>query len=81
MVGIAIDVPTSYPGAQLDMFYCRPAAVRADGQTIPQTDHIETILGVPHQRWSRHREWNSARDTLATHLALIDESLLREVEQ
>lgn len=78
---IAIDVPTCYPGAQLDMFFCRPPVVRTDGQAIPQTEHTEVILGLPHQRWSRHREWNSARDTLATHLALIDASLLREVEQ
>jgi hypothetical protein len=33
------------------------------------------------QRWSRHRQWDVAHDTLATHLALVDESLLREVGQ
>lgn len=78
---IAIEVPVSYPGAQLDMFYCHPHLALASGGTIPQTQHNETMQGVSFQRWSRHRQWDSARDTLATHLALIDESLRREVER
>ncbi|MEQ1718146.1 MAG: E2/UBC family protein [Hyphomicrobium sp.] len=77
---IAIEVPTSYPTAQLDMFYCHPPLVRQTGGIIAQTEHFETICGVPHQRWSRHRQWDMSRDTLATHLALVDESLRREVE-
>jgi hypothetical protein len=78
---IAIEVPVSYPGAQLDMFYCHPPLALQSGAAIPQTQHIETITGLPFQRWSRHRQWDVARDTVATHLALIDESLLREVGQ
>jgi hypothetical protein len=78
---IAIEVPASYPGAQLDMFYCHPHLALASGAIIPQTQHNETVQSVSFQRWSRHRQWNSARDTLATHLALVDESLRREVEQ
>lgn len=77
---VAVEVPTSYPGAQLDMFFCHPHLSRINGGTIPQTQHIESIFGVGFQRWSRHRQWDSARDTLATHLALIEESLRREVE-
>jgi hypothetical protein len=77
---IAIEVPTTYPAAQLDMFYCHPPLSRQRGGDIPQTQHVETICGIAHQRWSRHRQWDSARDTLATHLALVDESLRREVE-
>jgi hypothetical protein len=79
-VNIAIDIPASYPGAQLDMFYCNPPLARANGTRPPQTEHSELILGVNHQRWSRHRQWDSARDTLATHLTLVDESLRREIE-
>lgn len=79
-VNVAIDIPVSYPGAQLDMFYCNPALVRANGTRAPQTEASEVILGVSHQRWSRHRNWDSARDTLATHLALVEESLRREIE-
>ena len=80
-VDIAIEVPVSYPGAQLDMFYCHPALAVQSGATIPQTEHMETITGLRFQRWSRHRQWDPARDTLATHLALVDEALRREVER
>lgn len=78
---IAIEIPVSYPGAQLDMFYCHPHLALAKGGPIPQTQQIETVLGVGFQRWSRHRQWDSARDSLASHLVLVDESLRREVEQ
>lgn len=77
---IAIEIPSSYPSAQLDMFYCNPHLARLSGGDIPQTQVIESIFGVGYQRWSRHRQWDSTRDTLATHLALVDESLRREVE-
>ena len=78
---IAIEVPISYPGAQLDMFYCRPHLARVGGGAIPQTEHVETLLGVQFQRWSRHRTWDSTKDTVATHLTLVEESLRREVER
>ena len=81
MADIAIEVPVSYPGAQLDMFYCHPPLALQSGAGIPQTQHLETITGLSFQRWSRHRQWDAARDTLATHLALVDESLRREVGQ
>jgi hypothetical protein len=76
----AIEVPISYPGSRLDMFYCNPPVNRLTGAPIPQTEHAETIFGTRFQRWSRHRQWDPTRDTLATHLALVDESLRREVE-
>jgi hypothetical protein len=76
---IAIEVPASYPGAQLDMFYCCPPLVLNSGRVIPQTQSQETIEGRAYQRWSRHRTWNPATDTLVTHLTLIDESVSREV--
>ena len=76
-----IEVPVSYPGAQLDMFYCHPPLALQSGAAIPQTQHLETITGLPFQRWSRHRQWDATRDTLATHLALVDEALHREVGQ
>lgn len=78
---IAIEMPTSYPSAQLDMFFSFPHLARTRGGDIPQTQVTETIFGIGYQRWSRHRQWDPARDTLATHLALVDESLRREVEQ
>lgn len=81
MAEIAIEMPTAYPTAQLDMFYCHPHLALRNGGVIPQTQVTETIFGAGFQRWSRHRQWNSAHDTLATHLALVDESLRREVER
>lgn len=80
IVDVAIEVPSAYPGAQLDMFYCHPSLALTSGKLIPQTQHAETILGKTYQRWSRHREWDCTKDSLATHLALIDESLSREIE-
>lgn len=77
---IAVEVPISYPGARLDMFYCWPRVTRVSGANIPQTEHVEAIEGKGYQRWSRHRDWDPAKDTLATHLTLIDEALQREVE-
>lgn len=79
-ITLAIEIPASYPGAQLDMFYCHPHLSRTSGGAIPQTEHVESIFGTSYQRWSRHRPWDAARDTLATHLALVDESFRREVE-
>lgn len=76
---IGIEVPVNYPGAQIDMFYCRPPLPLPSGAAIPQTQQIETVIGLPFQRWSRHRQWDLTRDTLATPLALVEESLHREV--
>jgi hypothetical protein len=78
---IAVEVPVSYPGAQLDMFYCHPHLALTNGQTIPQVQCVESVTGIGFQRWSRHRQWDSARDNVSTHLALIEESLRREVER
>jgi hypothetical protein len=78
---IVIEVPAGYPGAQLDMFYCYPHLALANGQAIPQVQCIESVTGIGFQRWSRHRQWDSARDNVGTHLALVEESLRREVER
>ena len=78
---IAVEVPVAYPGSQLDMFYCHPPLALQSGGVIAQTQQLETITGRPFQRWSRHRTWDAARDTLATHLALVDELLRCEVGQ
>lgn len=82
---VAVEVPPSYPTAELDMFFCRPHLARQDGVTIPQTQVNETIEGQVFQRWSRHRggaaPWRVGTDNVITHLALIEAALLREVEQ
>nr|WP_287018428.1 multiubiquitin domain-containing protein [Halomonas sp.] len=84
-VNIAIEIPTAYPDAQLDMFFVHPSLVLANGKSISQTDNRETILGKVYQRWSRHlngiTRWNPLTDSVITHLAVVEESLLREVEK
>ena len=82
---IAIEVPPTYPAAQLDMFYCYPHLVRTTGGTIPQTQSSQSIEGKSYQRWSRHREgataWNPASDSLITHIAIITDAVAKEVGQ
>lgn len=80
---IAIAIPQNYPAAKLDMFYCLPWLERKDNQVIPQTQSRQTIEGNVFQRWSRHptAPWNADSDSIRTHMALVDESICREVEQ
>jgi len=81
---IAIQIPATYPQAALDMFYCQPFAQLKSGRQIPATESRQSILGQSYQRWSRHRSsstrWNPDRDSLITHIAIIDDALSREVE-
>ena len=81
---IAMEIPVSYPMAEIDMFYCYPAISRADGLPIPQTEVLQPIADRSFQRWSRHRgyvaPWRPGFDSVLTHLALVDASLTREVE-
>jgi hypothetical protein len=83
VVDIAIEVPTGYPTAQLDMFYCHPHLQRTDGQSIPTTQVRQQIESKSFQRWSRHRgatnPWNPQYDSLVTQIVLAEESIQREV--
>ena len=82
-IDLAIEIPTAYPDAKLDMFFVHPALTLANGGSIAQTDSRENILGKVYQRWSRHlngiTQWNPLTDSVITHLAVVEESLLREV--
>lgn len=79
---LALDIPTDYPSAQIDMFYFSPAVVRTDGIPIPSTQVTANIDGVVYQGWSRHRNgsnpWDQFTDNVATHLALVESCLARE---
>lgn len=80
---VAIEIPSNYPIAEIDMFYCFPPLVRLKGGVIPQTEATQTINGRSFQRWSRHRPsgvWNPDVDSVLSHLGLVDESIAREVE-
>ncbi|HHW1804905.1 TPA: multiubiquitin domain-containing protein [Pseudomonas aeruginosa] len=81
---LAIEVPQNYPAAEIDMFYCLPHLVLDRGTDIPQTEYRQVIQGREFQRWSRHREpgqWSPTRDSVLSHLGLVEESICREVAQ
>lgn len=79
---IAVEIPASYPTAQIDMFFCDPHLQLVNGTAPDRTTHRQTITGKVFQRWSRHRpegSWSAAKDSVATHFGLVEESLCREV--
>lgn len=82
-VDIASDIPTSYPAAEIDMFYCYPAVMTINNIEPPTTTVRVQIEGKQYQRWSRHlngaTKWNIDSDSVVTHIAVIDECILREV--
>ncbi len=82
-VSLALMVPDTYPGAQIDMFYVFSPLSLVDGRKIPATESFMEIQGRQFQRWSRHRngatQWKPASDNIITHLALVDDCLAREV--
>jgi len=84
-VRMALEIPPTYPAAQIDMFYVLPAAALQTAGQIPATEHFQDIAGMPYQRWSRHRgagnQWSPAHDNVVTHLALVEAALLKEVQQ
>lgn len=83
VVDIAIDIPASYPDAAIDMFYCNPPLKLASGAVIAQTSSHVSIGGITYQQWSRHlngaTRWNPLTDSIITQMAVVEESLLREV--
>lgn len=85
IVSLAIEVPPTYPMAQIDMFYLFPASVLLAGTPIPATESSEIIQGKTYQRWSRHRSgrsvWRPGIDNVMTHLALVESALVNEVIQ
>jgi Prokaryotic E2 family E len=68
---IAINIPSGYRTAQLDMAYFDPPLNRLDGLPLKQTQAVQQIDGRHWQRWSRHYPWRAGVDWLATHIAHI----------
>jgi hypothetical protein len=81
-VSVAIRLEQGYPFTALDMMYVFPALKRLDGKPIPQTESMQAIEGKQYQRWSRHRTgdnpWVPNKDSLETHVYLIEEWFARE---
>ncbi|WP_250511543.1 multiubiquitin domain-containing protein [Caballeronia sp. GACF4] len=82
---VALEIPTNYPAAQIDMFYVHPILCLATGSSIGATEVRVTIEDREFQRWSRHRgvgaPWRADTDNVITHLALVESALAKEVLQ
>lgn len=85
LVTVAIRLETGYPDTALDMVYFYPPLARKDGRKIGATEGTQAIHGNTYQRWSRHRTaqnpWNPKKDSVATHVFLIEDWLEREFEK
>jgi hypothetical protein len=82
-VTLALEIATSYPGAQIDMFFLQPPVVLNSGLPLPNTEGRVLIGGLSYQQWSRHRgqssAWRPETDNVVTHLALVESALAKEV--
>jgi Prokaryotic E2 family E len=80
---LALEVPPTYPQAALYGFYAYPPLALASGRAVESTQMRGTIRGNEFHGWSRHRgptaPWNPAKDNIATHLAMADAALAKEV--
>jgi hypothetical protein len=80
---IALEVPTNYPSAQIDMFYCHPPLALSSGRAIDRTQVRATIKDNEFHGWSRHRggasTWDPANDNVSTQFALLDACIAKEV--
>ncbi len=80
---MALEIPLTYPGAQIDMFYAYPPLALTSGRAIDRTQVRAMILGLEFHGWSRHRNasapWDAAHDCVATHLALVESAIAKEV--
>jgi hypothetical protein len=80
---LALEIPLTYPSAQIDMFYSRPPLALKSGRAIDRTQVSAVITGLAFNGWSRHRgaqsPWNPESDNVATHLALVESAMAKEV--
>jgi hypothetical protein len=79
---LGLEVPPTYPGAQIYGFYSYPPLALASGRGIESTQLRGIIFGREFHGWSRNRgavSWNPATDNVATQLALVDSALAKEV--
>jgi len=80
---VALEIPPTYPGAQIYGFYAYPPLALASGRAIASTQMRGILSGVEYHGWSRNRgsgaPWNPATDNVVTQLALVDAALAKEV--
>lgn len=79
---LALLIPDSYSDSQIDMVYFKDNLARSDGHSINALS-TQPLCGTVWQRWSRHRTsqnpWRIGVDDVASHLALVDDWLRREI--
>lgn len=78
---IALELPPTYPQAQIYGFYAFPPIALSSGREIPSTQLRGTIDGNEYHGWSRYRPnqaWDPDSDNVATQLTLVDASLAKE---
>lgn len=79
---VNVRIDPGYPDAQIDMAYFFPPLAKMDGKPIGAICD-DPFDGKSWQRWSRHRTtanpWRPGVDSLATHFALVESWLLREL--
>lgn len=79
---LALEIPPTYPGAQIYGFYAYPPLELASGRTIDNTQMRGMIDGQEFHGWSRNRgslAWNAATDNVSTQLMLVEAALAKEV--
>lgn len=80
---VALMIPPSYPASQIDMAYFFPQLKKKSGKAINALAN-QTIDGNNYQRWSRHRkpnEWKPGIDCVSTHLTLVNNWLLNDLNR
>ncbi len=81
-VALALEIPPTYPAAQIYGFYCFPALTLVSGRAIESTQLRGTIFGQEYHGWSRRRgdaSWNPLTDNVTTQLALVEGALAKEI--
>ncbi len=80
---MALEIPPTYPGAQIYGFYAYPPLALASGCAIASTQLRGVLQGVEYHGWSRNRgpgaPWSPATDNVVTQLAMVDAALAKEV--
>lgn len=80
---LALEIPPTYPAAQIYGFYAHPPLALSSRHVIDKTQLRGVLGGAEFHGWSRHRgsgsPWDSTRDNVVTQLALVDAALAKEV--
>lgn len=82
---VALEIPPTYPGAQIYGFYAYPPLALSSGRVIASTQLRGVLLGAEYHGWSRNRgpaaPWDANADNVMTQLALVDAALAKEVDE